>query len=309
MTVAFIALLYVVAGLIVQKLRWVSEVHDVLIGDQVRGIRRAVPVLLWPVVVFLVWLTRRELKNDAKEMLEAANLRDRKLEQEWTAPLPPEFQGNTIGELVSGQTGKSLAEALDAILRIELTDAWTGLSVFAPIDLRFELTRENNDWRCHGKLTFYSPDRTDEGLMKSELEGYAPQMRMTESSETLVNRESIDRLVQSIDSCPIARKVYIPNQDRDDDRPSLAINIETQNAKLCLYSGSQGDDHVPWALEFQRYKWVVDSPLPADAMRALGTALKRQQLADVLENCKQQYREAREDLDRRLLRQYQQRQI
>lgn len=307
MNTAIVAFLYVVVGLIALKLRWVSEVRSALGGDQERrGIDRLISVLFWPGVVLAVWSVRRELKHDAKRMRDTSIAHQRKLELEWAASLPPQFQGKTIGELVWRQTGKSIAESMDAVLRIELNDDWTGLSSFAPIKRRFDLVQESGDWRCNGTLTFYCPDSSDESLSNAEIEGHTSLELMTDSLEILVEKCRIQRFIGSIDECPIERKVYVPYQERDDDRPHLKITIEIVDAKVVLYSDSQGDDHIPWALEFRGHKWVVDSAVPADAMKTLGVALKRQQFDNFLQDCIKQFRDAQEEFDRRFLREFRQ---
>lgn len=150
---------------------------------------------------------------------------------------------------------------------ITMRDDWAGLSKASPIRAHYTLSR--------------LPDGAMTGLADfaaGEQSGVAITATETITIPAAVVSDFLDRLA----AIPLKAGDYVPNSEHTDDYPNIAITIQLSAGTASYYTQSQGDNHVPWAINIANETYVVDSTEIADAYALLTPYLKKDVLDQVV---------------------------
>ncbi|HEV3141121.1 MAG TPA: hypothetical protein VGY57_11420, partial [Vicinamibacterales bacterium] len=157
---------------------------------------------------------------------------------------------------------RSLMRAAD---RIELRDAWSGLSAAARPVASHSLRKAGDAWI--GDVTFSVSERSK-------------SMPWTADNGTVA--AFLDELAGS----RLTAAPYVPTFTHTDDYPDLRIEIGAGGGGIEFHTTSQGPDHVPWALDMSGRTLSVPVATPMRAMERLLNTLDKaamQRLVDELQ--------------------------
>lgn len=133
---------------------------------------------------------------------------------------------------------------------------WSGLSPIAPIQADYDL-RMQEDGTLTGTATYK--------ITYDEL---------TETVDIVIPADVVEAFNNKLSTIDLERETYTPLIEWTDDYPSLSIIVETKTAVYKVYSGSQGENHVPWGATVDNEEFTVNSAIPAEALIILEPHLK-----------------------------------
>jgi hypothetical protein len=146
---------------------------------------------------------------------------------------------------------------LGPITRVEILDAWAGLSPASPRVAEYQLDRELDCFL--GGANFRV--------------GEYPTLARTYPVE--VPMIVVDRFVRDLESAPRRRGKYRPKITHTDDYPSIRIVLRSDSMRVVYWTMSQGREHVPWARQDGDGVVIIASPAPARAYEQLWEYLHR----------------------------------
>ena len=75
---------------------------------------------------------------------------------------------------------------------------------------------------------------------------------------------------------PLIEREYVPTFTHTDDYPSISIEKVAEGETVVFRTESQGEGHVPWAVESKGKTFVIPTDTPARALEILGPYLRRE---------------------------------
>jgi hypothetical protein len=142
---------------------------------------------------------------------------------------------------------------VDEIVSITIHDEWMALLFSEPTPpyiANYELTVQ--DGAFVGTATFSAggrPPATTENVLIPE-----------EVGEAFLSKLNTIRMTEGW---------YNPSFEMYDDYPKIVISIQTTTETIELYTQSQGEGHIPWAVRVGDEMYIVASPTPAEAFALL----------------------------------------
>jgi hypothetical protein len=79
---------------------------------------------------------------------------------------------------------------------------------------------------------------------------------------------------------------YVPKITHTDDYPHLQLEIDAGTRRAVIHSESQGEDHVPWAVEINGRTYSVPSADPARALKVLLASVDANEAQRLLDELK-----------------------
>jgi len=140
---------------------------------------------------------------------------------------------------------------------VHIQNHWMGLSRIAPI-----------------KADYYL-NLTADGTLTGTATYSITHDEITETVDITIPADVIDTFIDKLESAKLQRGTYTPFSQWTDDYPSLAININTVNTIISIYSTSQGEFHVPWGATIDGTDYIINSTIPAEALDILTPYLKQ----------------------------------
>ena len=151
---------------------------------------------------------------------------------------------------------------------IKIEDEWIGLSHIAPIEAHYDLRRQNGAFS--GKANFSV--------------AYYYREKHTAVENIVIPEDMALSFLRTLAQSPTEYGYYEPRIEHTDDYPSISIQIELEGESLKFYTESQGEDHVPWALDWKGSTFVINSDQPAKALALLEPYLKKDTLEKLIKN-------------------------
>lgn len=145
---------------------------------------------------------------------------------------------------------------MNNVRTVHIQNYWTGLSPIAPIQADYDL-RMQEDSTLTGTATYK--------ITYDEL---------TETVDIVIPADVVEAFNNKLSTIDLEREAYTPLIEWTDDYPSLSIIVETKTAVYKVYSGSQGENHVPWGATVDNEEFTVNSAIPAEALIILEPYLK-----------------------------------
>ncbi len=145
---------------------------------------------------------------------------------------------------------------MNNVRTVHIQNYWTGLSPIAPIQADYDL-RMQEDGTLTGTATYK--------ITYDEL---------TETVDIVIPADVVEAFNNKLSTIDLEREAYTPLIEWTDDYPSLSIIVETKTAVYKVYSGSQGENHVPWGATVDNEEFTVNSAIPAEALIILEPYLK-----------------------------------
>jgi hypothetical protein len=87
-------------------------------------------------------------------------------------------------------------------------------------------------------------------------------------------KATFESFLRTLSEAPILRGRYTPRIEATDDYPSISIRVGTREGEFLFHSESQGEAHVPWAVEVKGTTYVIPSEAPAQALAMLAPYLE-----------------------------------
>ena len=119
----------------------------------------------------------------------------------------------------------------------------------------------------------FGPARSRRIELSRAGEGFAGRLSESTGRRDPVSRplqlpgREAERFLKALVESACFEGTYKPIMTHTDDYPGLQIEVTAGNEKFVFSSASQGEDHVPWALQAKGRSWVVPSSHPARALR------------------------------------------
>ena len=179
---------------------------------------------------------------------------------------PVESNPNALPVLKSAQT-------------IHIEEDWSGYNDIAPVLAHYDLANQNGRFEGKG---FFS--------MGGALS--ASQQPVSTTAPITVPMGAMQSLLNTLQSVRAHEGPY-PTPSCCDDYPSLKIELQLPTEKITLFSTSNSGDyvrtrppdngepwmglygHVPWGLTFRGKTYIIDSPLPAQALAVIDGYLQK----------------------------------
>lgn len=150
---------------------------------------------------------------------------------------------------------------------IQINNGWSGLSPVAPI------------------ITHYSLQRYEQGFKgeaRFSVAGYSKQPRQA-SAEIEIPLNPAQSFLKTLATVSLKEGKYEPKIEHTDDYPAISFELKTGTDTVLIFTKSQGEGHVPWGVTFKGKTFVVDSDVPARALKELEPYLKRDVLRKLIE--------------------------
>jgi hypothetical protein len=150
------------------------------------------------------------------------------------------------------------------VLRITISDDWTGLSPLAPIEAYFRLEPSMGGFSG-----------------KAELSVSAYTSAITRSVPISVPLAVIEELLALLESTPLEVGKYKRVFNHTDDFPSITIAIASRDGDIGFASESQGNGHIPWRVVVGEDHYVTYLDTPAKVLDLLDPYLAREVQEDL----------------------------
>jgi hypothetical protein len=145
-----------------------------------------------------------------------------------------------------------------------LEEGWAGLSPVSPIKARWELKRTADGWVGAGDFAVGGH--------------FGKRQTATDHVKVRVPAKVWEACVRELKGLPQKPGPYNGKLFYTDSYPSYRITVRSSRGDWSIFTESQGEDHLPWALEARGATWVVDHSGPAKAWRLLEPHLAKDRL-------------------------------
>lgn len=155
---------------------------------------------------------------------------------------------------------QSLLTALPSATALRVTEGWMGLTPIGPTAHHYELTS------------------TDAGFV-AHVVCHAGAHELVEPDQT-IPRGLVAPILGRLTATEVTAGTYAPRIEHTDDYPNLSIEIDSPLGTLALTSQSQGENAEPWQIAAGSDTAIVASPMPGEALHALGALVGIQRCRD-----------------------------
>lgn len=184
-----------------------------------------------------------------------------------TAPKPSPTE--TVPKLSNGILISIFPELtrLSDAKSFRLEDDWDGNIGYAPIIAHYSLTL--NGSQLEGTAEFGSDGRS----MNPRKATYPISIPATIAQDFL----------QILAQLPLQEGKYEPKKIYTDNYPSIKIEVDVNTGdKLTVFTRSQDQNNVPWAVAYANRTFVVNSDMPLQALKKLEPYLKKDALRNLV---------------------------
>jgi hypothetical protein len=136
---------------------------------------------------------------------------------------------------------------------------WNGLSWDAPVEARYSLYRKGDRFVGPGRQVVGTT-----GVILSNERGQRVQ-----SGEIIVPLATIETFLRTLITVPLREGAYQPKITHFDDYPRINILIATPVSTIWFFTSSNEPGYAPWGAVIGEQTYVVDSPIPGQALKQL----------------------------------------
>jgi hypothetical protein len=142
---------------------------------------------------------------------------------------------------------------------VEIANDWNGYSDITPILRRSKLRRERQELVGNSHIA---------------VGGYgAAGIDRQQTTRVKIPAAVSAKFLETLAKTPLQVGNYQPKLDRNDDYPSIEIQIKVAKQQVIFSSQSQGSDYMPWKVSIRQANktstYISNSPLPAQALKLL----------------------------------------
>jgi uncharacterized protein YcfL len=161
---------------------------------------------------------------------------------------------------------------------VEIYNDWNGYSDITPILRHYKLRRESQQLVGNAHIA---------------VGGYgAAGIRQQQTTKVKIPAAVSAKFLETLSKTPLQAGNYQPKLDRDDDYPSISIDIKLVRQQVTFSSQSQGSNYTPWKVilrqENKTSVYISNSPLPAQALKILSPYLDRPSIDQIIRRRQQE---------------------
>lgn len=112
---------------------------------------------------------------------------------------------------------------------------------------------------------------------------YGNQKPLQEAAIISIPNETIQSFLKKLATSKPERGEYNPDRQETDNYPYIFIRLVYGNAEIVEFNtSSQGDEHIPWQVKYQRQFYIINSGVPAQALEILRPYLSQDVLQKII---------------------------